>query len=200
MGGRVARVACGGLMVLCLAVGVPVLLPAAPAAAHNSLAGSDPANGARLATAPERIELRFLATPSPATTKVTVTGPGDVPAATGAATFAGKRVSVPFTPGRAGEYLVAYQVGSADGHPVRGQIRFTLTTGVPAGTPSTVPASTSAAPSTPPARSGSAPAPGPAASRAEEGGGTGWFWALGVAALLVVLGGGLLLRRRAARR
>lgn len=195
MGGRVARVAYAPL-VLGLAVGVSAVLPAAPAAAHNSLVGSDPANGARLSTAPDRIELRFLATPSPASTTVTVTGPGDVPASTGAATVAGKRVSVRFTPGRAGGYLVTYQVGSADGHPVRGEIRFTLTTG----TPSATPAPTSAAPSTPPAPSGSTRAPAPAASRTDDGGGRGWLWALGGAALLVALGGGLLLRRRAARR
>ncbi|MGY0006602.1 copper resistance CopC family protein, partial [Micromonospora sp. I033] len=118
MGGRVARVARGWLVVLGVAAGVSVLLPAAPAAAHNSLTGSDPQNGARVATAPKRIELRFLAAPAPATTKITVTGPDNVAAAGGAPTFTGNRVSVPFTPGAAGLYIVAYRVGSADGHPV----------------------------------------------------------------------------------
>ncbi|MEU1838600.1 copper resistance CopC family protein [Micromonospora chersina] len=200
-----------GLLVLGLAAGVPVLLPAAPAAAHNSLTGSDPKNGARVATAPKRIELRFLASPAPATTKITVTGPDNVPAAGGAPTFAGSRVSVPFTPGAAGLYIVAYRIGSADGHPVSGEVRFTLTTGTAAAPPSTSAAPTSAAPtsaaptsaapSTPAASpTTSAASPTPAADEADDDGGTGWLWAVAVAVALVALGGGLLLRRRSARR
>ncbi|MEW2326209.1 copper resistance CopC family protein [Micromonospora chersina] len=194
-----------GLLVLGLAAGVPVLLPAAPAAAHNSLTGSDPRNGARVATAPKRIELRFLASPAPATTKITVTGPDNVPAAGGAPTFAANRVSVPFTPGAAGLYIVAYRIGSADGHPVSGEVRFTLTTGTAAAPPSTTAAPTtaaptSAAPSTPTASPAtSAASPTPAADEADDDEGTGWLWAVGAAVALVALGAGLLLRRRSAR-
>ncbi|MFG1658935.1 copper resistance protein CopC [Micromonospora chersina] len=189
-----------GLLVLGLAVGVPVLLPATPAAAHNSLTGSDPKNGARVATAPKRIELRFLASPAPATTKITVTGPDNAPAAGGAPTFAGNRVSVPFTPGAAGLYIVAYRIGSADGHPVSGEVRFTLTTGTAAAPPSTTAAPTSAAPGTPTAAPAtSAASPTPAADEVDDDGGTGWLWAVGAAVVLVALGAGLLLRRRSAR-
>ncbi|MEU9825678.1 copper resistance CopC family protein [Micromonospora chersina] len=190
-----------GLLVLGLAAGVPVLLPAAPAAAHNSLTGSDPKNGARVATAPKRIELRFLASPAPATTKITVTGPDNVPAAGGAPTFAANRVSVPFTPGAAGLYIVAYRIGSADGHPVSGEIRFTLTTGTAAAPPSTTAAPTGAAPSTPTASPATpAASPTPAADEADDDEGTGWLWAVAAAVVLVALGAGLLLRRRSARR
>ncbi|WP_433312707.1 copper resistance CopC family protein [Micromonospora chersina] len=189
-----------GLLVLVLAAAVPVLLPAAPAAAHNSLTGSDPKNGARVATAPKRIELRFLASPAPATTKITVTGPDNVPAAGGAPTFAGNRVSVPFTPGAAGLYIVAYRIGSADGHPVSGEVRFTLTTGTAAAPPSTSAAPSGAVPSTPAASPAtSAVSPAPAADEVDSDGGTGWLWAVAVAVALVALGGGLLLRRRSAR-
>ncbi|WNM37330.1 copper resistance protein CopC [Micromonospora halotolerans] len=196
MGGRV-RVARGWSVVLGVVAAVSVLLPAAPAAAHNSLTGSDPKNGARLATAPKRVELTFLAAPAPATTKITITGPDNVAAAGGAPTFAGKRVSVPFTPGEAGLYIVAYRVGSTDGHPVSGEIRFTLTTGTAAAPPSATPAATGAAPSTPPTTSGVSPTP--AADEAEDDGGTGWLWAVGAAVVLVALGAGLLLRRRSTR-
>ncbi|MET8832954.1 copper resistance CopC family protein [Micromonospora sp. NPDC004540] len=199
MGGRVARVARGWLVVLGVAAGVSVLLPAVPAAAHNSLTGSDPKNGARVATAPKRVELRFLASPAPATTKITITGPDNVPAAGGAPTFAGNRVSVPFTPGAAGLYIVAYRVGSADGHPVTGEIRFTLTRGTAAAPPSATATPTTAAPSTPPASPAtSAVSPPPAADEVDSDGGTGWLWAAGAAVVLVALGGGLLLRRRSA--
>ncbi|WDQ02794.1 copper resistance protein CopC [Micromonospora chalcea] len=196
MGGRVARTARTWLVVLGV-VAAFALLPAAPAAAHNSLTGSDPRDGARLAAAPERIELRFLATPKEATTEVTVTGPDNVAAADGAPTFSGKRVTVPFRPGAAGLYIVTYRLASDDGHPIKGEIRFTLTTGTPAEAPSASAPPTSAAPAAP---TSAAPSPTPAAAEADDDGGTGWLWAAGAVVVLAALGGGLLLRRRAARR
>ena len=65
MGGRVTRTVRVVPVVLGVALGVSFLAPPTPAAAHNSLTGSDPRDGARVATAPARIELRFLATPAP---------------------------------------------------------------------------------------------------------------------------------------
>ncbi|MEU7794293.1 copper resistance CopC family protein [Micromonospora tulbaghiae] len=200
MGGRVARVARTWAVVLGVVV-ASALLPAAPAAAHNSLTGSDPRDGARLAAAPERIELRFLATPKEDTTEVTVTGPDNVAATGGAPTFAGKRVTVPFRPGAAGLYIVTYRLASDDGHPVKGEIRFTLTTGTPAESPSATVPPTSAAPTAAPTSAAPSPAsPTPAAAEADDDGGTGWLWAAGAVVVLAALGGGLLLRRRAARR
>ncbi|MBQ1042497.1 MULTISPECIES: copper resistance CopC family protein [unclassified Micromonospora] len=200
MGGRVARVARTWLVVLGVAAAVS-LLPAAPAAAHNSLTGSDPRDGARLAAAPQRIELRFLATPKEATTEVTVTGPDNVAATGGAPTFNGKRVIVPFRPGAAGLYIVTYRLASDDGHPVKGEIRFTLTTGTPAESPSATAPPTSAAPTAAPTSAAPSPAsPTPAAAEADDDGGTGWLWAAGAVVVLAALGGGLLLRRRAGRR
>ncbi|MCZ7476841.1 MULTISPECIES: copper resistance CopC family protein [unclassified Micromonospora] len=177
------------------------LLPAAPAAAHNSLTGSDPRDGARLAAAPERIELRFLATPKEATTEVTVTGPDNVAATGGAPTFSGKRVIVPFRPGAAGLYIVTYRLASDDGHPIKGEVRFTLTTGTPAESPSATVPPTSAAPTAAPTSAAPSPAsPTPAAAGADDDWGTGWLWAAGAVVVLAALGGGLLWRRRATRR
>ncbi|MEU7715335.1 copper resistance CopC family protein [Micromonospora chalcea] len=188
------------LVVLGVAAAVSVL-PAAPAAAHNSLTGSDPRDGARLAAAPERIELRFLATPKEATTEVTVTGPDNVAATGGAPTFSGKRVIVPFRPGAAGLYIVTYRLASDDGHPIKGEVRFTLTTGTPAEAPSASAPPTSAAPTAAPTSAAPSPAsPTPAAAEADDDGDTGWLWAAGAVVVLAALGGGLLLRRRAARR
>ncbi|MFV2111143.1 copper resistance CopC family protein [Micromonospora sp. LOL_025] len=229
MGGRFPRVARTWPVVLGVALGVSLLLPAAPAAAHNSLTGSDPRNGARVAEAPSRIELRFLAKVEPNTTKITVTGPDNVAALGGAPTFSGSRVSVPFKPGRAGLYIVDYRVASSDGHPVSGEVRFTLTTGTPAGSPagagtadptapaSAVPPSPAAAPTSPaagptsPAAGPTSPAPDPAgagspgsavpaAQENDDAAGRGWLWALGGVLLLAALAAGLLLRRRSARR
>ncbi|MEW2377507.1 copper resistance protein CopC [Micromonospora sp. NPDC047812] len=202
-------------VVLGVALGVSLLLPAAPAAAHNSLTGSDPRNGARVAEAPSRIELRFLAKVDPNTTKITVTGPDNVAALGGAATFSGSRVSVPFKPGRAGLYIVDYRVASSDGHPVSGEVRFTLTTGTPAESPtgagtagptapaSAVPPSPGAAPTSAvpdPAGAGSPGSAVPAAKESDDAAGRGWLWALGGVLLLAALAAGLLLRRRSARR
>ncbi|MDW3849473.1 copper resistance protein CopC [Micromonospora sp. BRA006-A] len=188
-------------MVVLGVVAAFALLPAAPAAAHNSLTGSDPRDGARLAAAPERIELRFLATPKEATTEVTVTGPDNVAATGGAPTFSGKRVIVPFRPGAAGLYIVTYRLASDDGHPIKGEVRFTLTTGTPAESPSASESPTSAAPTAAPTSAVPSPAsPTPAAAGADDDGGTGWLWVAGAVVVLAALGGGLLLRRRANRR
>ncbi|MEU0550053.1 copper resistance protein CopC [Micromonospora sp. NPDC005979] len=146
-------------VVLGVAFGVSLLAPATPAVAHNSLTGSDPRDGARVATVPTRIELRFLAKPPPATTKITITGPDNVVAG-GRPTFDGTRVRVPFTPAAAGLYIVAYQLPSTDGHPIKGEVRFTLTTGT-AADPSASPAV--------PGSSGSPAAPGPSGSPAAPG-------------------------------
>ncbi|MGC4771454.1 copper resistance protein CopC [Micromonospora sp. DT44] len=200
-------------VVLGVAFGVSLLAPAMPAAAHNSLTGSDPRDGARVATAPTRIELRFLAKPPPATTKITITGPDNVVAG-GRPAFDGTRVRVPFTPGAAGLYTVAYQLPSNDGHPIKGEVRFTLTTGTaadPSASPSALgPSGSPSAASTGPSASGSPTASQggpvsppadtvsavPAAEERSDSGSRWWPWALGGAVLLAALTAALLLRRR----
>lgn len=212
MGGRVTRTVRVMPVVLGVAFGVSFLVPATPAAAHNQLTGSNPRDGARVATAPARVELRFLAKPSPTTTKITITGPDNVVAG-GTPAFDGSRVRVPFKPAAAGLYIVGYQLASSDGHPVKGEVRFTLTTGTaadpsasPSATAGTNPASspsagTSAvgAPSagSPSAAPGSpAASPVPAASEQSDSGSRWWIWALGGLLLLAALVAGLIFRRR----
>ncbi|MFF5217567.1 copper resistance protein CopC [Micromonospora sp. NPDC000442] len=188
--------------VLGVAFGVSLLMPAVPAAAHNQLTGSSPRAGARVAEAPDRVELRFLARLDEATTKVTITGPDNVDAAGGQPRFSGNRVSVPFAPGAAGLYIVGYRLVSADGHPITGEVRFTLTTNTPADPspePTAVDPTTSGTPGTTPA-----PATPEAATpvpRSDESTGGGWWWAA-VAALplLAILVAARLIRRRASRR
>ncbi|KAB1919191.1 hypothetical protein ONO23_01304 [Micromonospora noduli] len=212
MGGRVTRTVRVMPVVLGVAFGVSFLVPATPAAAHNQLTGSNPRDGARVATAPARVELRFLAKPSPTTTKITITGPDNVVAG-GTPAFDGSRVRVPFKPAAAGLYIVGYQLASSDGHPVKGEVRFTLTTGTaadpsvspsaaastsPAGAPSAG-ASAVGAPSAGPASAtpGSSTASTvPAASERSDSGGRWWIWALGGLLLLAALGAGLVFRRR----
>jgi methionine-rich copper-binding protein CopC len=170
-----------------------LVVAGAPALAHNSLTGSDPADGARLSRPPATVRLTFLARLDPARTKVAVTGPGGVAAGRGRPAIDGKTVTVPLRAGPAGRYEVAYEVPSTDGHTLKGKVRFTLTAG------------SAAATTAPPVSTAGTPVervdPDLAADDAgnDSGGGAWWPWALAVALVVVLLGaGGYLLRRRRA--
>ncbi|MGQ0774330.1 MAG: copper resistance CopC family protein [Pseudonocardiales bacterium] len=123
---------------LLVAAGLALLISAGTAAAHNRLIASDPPEGASLASGPARVSLTFDLPVQPGFTTVTVTGPDGNQWQAGAPTEDGAVVSVPVRPlGPAGEYLIAYQVLGADGHPVQGTVRYILTTpgtSTPAGT------------------------------------------------------------------
>jgi methionine-rich copper-binding protein CopC len=204
MGGGIRRT--GAVLAATVVGGLCALLGASPAAAHNSLTGSDPKDGARLDAPPAQVRLTFLAKLDPTTTKVTVTGPGTVSAAAGAPRFDGKVVEVDFTAGAAGAYTAAYEVASDDGHPIKGDITFTLTVGAPepapaTGAPEPAPAPATSAPEPAPKPSGttaptaavSAVAIDPA-SDADDGPPV-WPWVALGAAVLVALGGGALALR-----
>ncbi|ROP39276.1 copper resistance CopC family protein [Saccharothrix texasensis] len=168
------------LLLTGLVAGAVALGTAAPAFAHNVLVGSDPKDGSQLAAGPATITLTFDQ-PVQAGEKfntVTVTGPeGTRWEADGEPTVKDNSVVFPVRPlGPAAEYTVGYRVLSADGHPVTGSLKFTLTT----------------------AGSGT---PAPAASDAEGSGSTSsggggvpiWVWIVGAA---VLLGGGAFLALR----
>jgi methionine-rich copper-binding protein CopC len=184
-----------------------VLVAASPAAAHNSLTGSDPKNGARLDQPPAQVRLTFLATLDPATTKIGLVGPDNVPAGAGAPRFDGKVVEVDFLPGRAGLYTVTYRVASDDGHPIEGEVRFTMTVGAsvpsepvpsvgtivgPGGAPTTTPTAG-------PVGSTTLASPGPPlrASAEDDDGLPVWpFVLLGVGVLAALAGGAAVLAKR----
>lgn len=116
-----------------------LLAVAGTAAAHNALTGSDPADGAVVATGGDRVTLTFdqPVQPGPGN-QVAVTGPGNTLWATGQARVDGTEVTRDLVRlGPKGEYTVGYRVLSADGHVVRGNVSFTLTRdggGTPVGT------------------------------------------------------------------
>lgn len=180
------------------------LVTATPAAAHSSLAGSSPADQAALAQAPTEVTLTFNEPVSTQFVDVVVTGPDGAAHQDGAAAVAGDTVTQSLeTLAEDGQYSIAYRVVSADGHPISGELRFSLTLPVPT-TSAAPPASTSGA-SDPPAAT-SSPLPSETTvvatsdDRAEEGGSGALPLVVGLVVAVGVLGGAAawLSRRRTA--
>ncbi|WP_158850515.1 copper resistance CopC family protein [Saccharothrix deserti] len=169
------------LLLTSLVAGAVVLGTATPAFAHNVLISSDPKDGSQLETAPTAITLTFDQ-PVQAGEKfntIVVNGPeGTRWEADGEPTVTNNSVVFPVRPlGPAAEYTIGYRVLSADGHPVTGSLKFTLTK---AGNGTPAPATSSAA----------------VDSAADPSGGGGvpiWVW---IAAAAVLLGGGAFLALR----
>ncbi|MFC7381214.1 copper resistance CopC family protein [Sphaerisporangium rhizosphaerae] len=192
----------------------------APALAHNVLTGSDPKDGARLASLPAQVTLTFDQPVRADFAQVALTGPdGRVAKAAVRVVDAKVTAEVPASvaAGAAGAYVIGYQIVSNDGHPVTGKIGFTVAgTGSaaplpPSTTPSTGPAEPGGTtPATVPGGAGQPPAPSgvagqappaaqPIAGAAAPGtSGGGWVWGLLVAALLLS-GLGILVVARQSR-
>jgi methionine-rich copper-binding protein CopC len=163
--------------------GLAVFGFATPALAHNVLVGSSPANGASVATGPGTVSLTFDAPVQFGANYLTVIGPdGNHWEKTDNATVNGDSVSTSVAPlGPAGVYKVGYRIISADGHPVSGEVSFTLTK---AGT------------GTPPQHSSDS-----ATGSSTSGAVPVWVWVLGAVVLLGVgLFFGLRMPRTGARR
>ncbi|MFF4417254.1 copper resistance protein CopC [Streptosporangium sp. NPDC001559] len=174
---------------------------ASPALAHDSLKSSDPAKGATV-DGLDRVKLTFT---SKVNFPIVV-----VHAKEGAAYQEGKPVidgpvvTQRLKPGLPpGEYVIAYQVVSSDGHPIDGEIPFTLSG---SGEPSPSRSATAAEPGAEPsAASAAEPAPSsqeaaPVAQAAQEPsrGIPGWVWI--VVGGLVGIGIGLMFSLRGKRR
>ncbi|AEV86504.1 hypothetical protein ACWT_5487 [Actinoplanes sp. SE50] len=178
------------LMVVLAAI-VAVLVPAAPALAHNPLVGAVPAKNATVTAAPAEVKLTFLEKLDPATTKLTVTGPDG--AAVAEPVVTGKSVTVSFgTPLGNGKYTVAYQLTADDGDVIKSSYTFTVAVAqaspsaaasdAPIAAVSVVPAVTVAAPAAPSQDKGNGP----------------WLGLAAGIGVLVLLGAGIFvfLRRR----
>ncbi|WP_061294777.1 copper resistance CopC family protein [Herbidospora cretacea] len=112
-------------IVAVLAVVAALLLPAAPAAAHTSLRGSDPAENAQVAVL-SKMTLEF--TESVRFPAVVLTGPDGERYENGKPRVEGRKVIQDVGPAQAlpsGTFTIAYRVVSKDGHPVEGEIPFT---------------------------------------------------------------------------
>ncbi|BBX54523.1 MULTISPECIES: copper resistance CopC family protein [Mycolicibacterium] len=98
------------------------------AAAHTSLVGSDPVNGATVASPLTAVVLNFSEEINPAFADVAVTSADGRNWVSGSASVEGTRLTVALGPDRLtdGLYTVGYRVVSADGHPVSGSYSFTI--------------------------------------------------------------------------
>jgi copper resistance protein C len=173
---------------LTLLCGLALLLGAGQALAHTRLIGSDPADGARLASAPGRISLTFNENMQAEFTTVTVVGPDGAMWSTGPVGVDGPTVGIDLRPlGPAGAYQVGYRVVSDDGHPVTGAITFTLTAPGPGAEVSPPPVASAAPP----------PVAAVTAAPADPGGGPPvWPWIVGA---VLLVGGGVVAALRLGR-
>lgn len=116
------------LVLLFLAVTGALLAGAAPASAHAALTGSDPERGAVVDTAPTQVSLTFSEQIAVSDDAVRVLDPkgkrvdkGDPANPSGTTYTVGLVGGLPD-----GTYTVAYQVVSADSHPVAGAFTFSI--------------------------------------------------------------------------
>jgi methionine-rich copper-binding protein CopC len=169
-----------------LLTGAVMLGLAAPALAHNVLVDSDPKDGTSLDAGPRAISLTFDQAVNGGENLNTVTVIGADNShweAVGEPTIKNNTVTAQVRPlGPAAEYTVSYRILSADGHPVSGSLKFTLTK---AGTGTPAPANEI---------KGTAGSPQAGSTPGDTGDGMPiWPWLVGA---VVLLGGGVFLALR----
>lgn len=105
-----------------------------PAAAQSYLRGSSPEDGGKIDVAPSQILLEFTQPIRTTGYRVVVLGPTRTVAYQQlAAQITGDKLTQPLRPlGPPGEYQVEFRVVAADGLPLAGELRFTLTRPGPA--------------------------------------------------------------------
>ncbi len=172
---------------------------------HSALVSSQPADGASLATGPTEIVLTFNENINPSFTQVALTR-GEGAVTLSPAKVAGPVVRATLADPGPGAYRIAFRVVSADGHPISGETRFTVTgqaAASPTTTPSGAPAPTlSTSPLVPSLAAPSAPSPAaPAASDAQPATGTGSSRPTGflIAGALIAIAGTLVVWDRKRR-
>ncbi|KUN83834.1 hypothetical protein AQJ66_16830 [Streptomyces bungoensis] len=116
------------LVLLLLAVTGALLAGAGPASAHAALTGSDPAQGVVVDKAPTQVSLTFSETVAMNGDSLQVLDPKGRKVQVGSpANVSGTTYAVRLRSGLAkGTYTVAYQVVSADSHPVSGAYTFSV--------------------------------------------------------------------------
>lgn len=132
-----------------------LLLTAPPAAAHDELTGSSPADGAVLPAPPDAVELTFSNVPAAIGSEVRVLDEDGTDWAEGNVRILDNTATQQLRSGAAaGSYTVQWRVVSSDAHPIEGTFTFTVAAGGDGGTEAGTDAG---APATPgPAQTGAA--------------------------------------------
>lgn len=119
--------ALGAAAALLAAIAVAAWPGAAPAAAHAVLLASSPGDGGRLDEAPAEVTFRFNEPVSATTGAVRVLDASGARVDDGDVDAGGTELTVGLRDGLGeGTYVAGFRVVSADGHPVRGAISFTV--------------------------------------------------------------------------
>lgn len=134
---RLTSVLARHFLPLLLAATAMTLISPEPLSAHLRLVSSSPAAGSEMVRPPEEVRLRFSLPVQLPLSEIVLIGPaGPVqlpPVAL--ATGSGDVLTAPLpTNLAAGTYLVQWRVAGADGHPISGEIRFTILAPDPADT------------------------------------------------------------------
>jgi methionine-rich copper-binding protein CopC len=168
-----------------------VLLPAAPAAAHAKLTGSNPQAGQLITADLAAVTLSFSGPVKAEVSTIVVAGADGVNLSNGPATAADVTLTQPVKALPPGQIKVTWRTVSADGHPIDGT--FTFTNGNPAAaspTPSSpAPTATSSA------YESTVTVDQTASSDADEGV-SPLVWAVVAVLILAAAGGGALWYRR----
>ncbi len=124
---RTPRSARLGALTAALGLGLlGVLATATPAAAHDELIASDPADGTTVSALPPELTLTFSSFPldEPGATLLEVTDAAGADLAVGEPVVDGTAVTQALEGDVSGEVTVVWKVVSSDGHPIDGELRF----------------------------------------------------------------------------
>ncbi|MBT1621202.1 copper resistance protein CopC [Curtobacterium flaccumfaciens pv. oortii] len=187
------------LTILSFALATTLLVPAAPAAAHDALASAAPAVDSTVSGDLDRVTLSFSEAPLAGLESglvISVTGPDGTEASTGTVRVDGSTLTKRVDLAKPGRYNLGWRSVSVDGHPISGTYQFT-STGAPVA-PSSTPTSTPTVPVTPePAATTELSAtPAAAADTARDTGPAVWVLAALTAVLIMAIIAVLLITRR----
>ena len=149
-------------------ISAAVLGPAGPASAHDAAESSSPAQGATVATPPEKVSVTFSNKPLGIGSQFSVKDAAGTEWADGAVEIVDNVASQKLKAGApAGAYTVSWRVVSSDSHPIEGTFGFTATAAAAGAAPATGSTSAAAVPGMGTAQPGSTatPAPVPDASQ-----------------------------------
>ncbi len=196
------RAAHRGVIAGIVLIWVVLVLLISPAQAHTTLVSSVPGDGTVIDTPPSAVELVFSEPVDPRFVTVVVSRGDGTQWQEGAPVALEAVVSQAVRPlVDAGDYTVAYRVVSADGHPVAGQLRFSVSPAVTPTATATAMATTTpnATPSTV-AAGGSTPAARSRSTDENVSGTAAWTYAaIGLPVVALLFAGGMVLARSRGR-